>query len=548
MNKVRRSTLILLTLISSLLFPLSLPNEVFHYGNAALGFVSLAPAFAAVVLAPSYGFASILGMVFGGLSTVLTSYWLSFFQGYSVWTMGGTALAYMGFNAMLFPYLRAFGRSRTGLRPLLMAMAWTAYEFFKSVGFTAYPWGLSAYPVAGILPLIQVADVTGVYGVCFLLAFANALVAEWMLVSPGRASGPAIVSAGGGLPRFPEAPARRLAGLAAFWAFCLAAILGYGAWRLATPIPKVLSARFLLVQQNMDPWDPGGTGKVLRTSQELTLQGLAEAGGPVDLVVWSESSLNSPIVVNDREWYPEKNALVPYARKTGVYHLVGGAVILNWPEVLRTRKQETAKEMNSAIFFAPDGSVLDTYGKIHPVPFAEAVPFYDNPAVYRFFAEVLDLRYMWTLGSRRTVFRLPLDGGGELAFATPICFEDAFAGLCSDMIKDGADILVNLTNDSWSNQASSEIQHFVVARWRAVENRRTLVRSTNGGMSVVVDPWGRILDTMPLFEKTSKTVEVPVYRENGFTFYARYGDWLPVAFLALLFLAILRDLLPGKRG
>jgi apolipoprotein N-acyltransferase len=528
--KVRKLPLILLILLSSVLFPLSLPNEILHYGNAVLGFFSLAPLFAAAVLAPSYGFAAVLGMIFGCISTLLTSYWLSFFQGYSVWTMGSVALAYMGFNAMLFPYLRAFGRTRSGLRPILLAMAWTAYEYFKSIGFLAYPWGLSAYPVGGILPLIQIADVTGVYGVCFLLTFANALVAEWMLAAKGSA----------------HVHPRILAGLALFWAILMAADLGYGAVRLATPIAPARSARFLLVQQNMDPWDPGGTGKVLRTNQDLTLQGLAQAEGPVDLAVWTESSMYSPYVVNGNEWFPPDNALVPYARKAGVHHLIGGVVVLNWEELLKSKRQEIGQEMNSAILMDPDGSVVDTYGKVHPVPFAEAVPFFDVPIVYRFFADVLDLRYMWTMGTRRTIFRLPLQGGGELSFAAPICFEDAFADLCRLFVADGADVLVNITNDSWSKQVSSEVQHFVAARWRAVENRRTLVRSANGGVSVVVDPWGKVRDMLPLFERTAKAVDVPIYRESGLTFYTRWGDWLPAAFLAVLFLALAAGLLPKR--
>ena len=128
---------------------------------------------------PSFGFASLLGVVFGGVSTALSNFWLMFFQGFSVWTYGGTILGYVGFNALLFPFLRGFSRIGGRFRPFLLASAWCVYEYFKSIGFLGYPWGLIAYPMGGFLPLVQFVDVTGVWGLSFLMALVNALVAEY---------------------------------------------------------------------------------------------------------------------------------------------------------------------------------------------------------------------------------------------------------------------------------------------------------------------------------------------------------------------------------
>ena len=131
-------------------------------------------------------------------------------------------------------------------------------------------------------------------------------------------------------------------------------------------------------------------------------------------------------------------------------------------------------------------------------------------------------------GANATIFSLPLRTGGSVRFATPICFEDAFPDLNRRFILAGADLLVNLTNDAWSRTVSAETQHFVAAKLRAVENRRVLVRATNGGVTAAVDPWGRAIgDPVPLFTATAVRLQVPVYRPPAATPYTRFGDYLP---------------------
>ena len=144
------------------------------------------------------------------------------------------------------------------------------------------------------------------------------------------------------------------------------------------------------------------------------------------------------------------------------------------------------------------------------------------------------------MGTEFVVFDLP-DKGMNLRFGAPICFEDAFPDVCRNFSLKGADILINLTNISWSKTDSAEIQHWAAARFRAIEARKTLVRSTNGGVSCVVDPFGRVLDSLPLFEAKAKFVEVPVYRDASPTVYMSWGDWF--ARSALLLSAVLSIIL-----
>jgi len=526
--------LLLLTLLSSVLLPLALPSEFFggaarllgqdpdesfYWGNALLGVICIAPVFYAICRSPTFRFAARLGVVFGGVSTALSSFWLMFFQGFSVWTYGGTTLGYMGYNALLFPFLLGLSRLSTRYRPFLLAIGWSVYEYFKSIGFLGYPWGLVAYPVGNVLPLIQFVDITGVWGLSLLMSLVNALVAEYALA--------------GWRPLF-----RRQG---AFVLFLIACAFGYGAWRMATQIPAAATANLVLVQQNIDPWGGGngkGTENSLDVNVNLTVDAVRSLPRKPDLAVWSESSVSSVGVNLDGTYYPPKNALVPGVQKGGVPVLFGGIVIID---------MDKQAFWNAAVLVSSDGVVLDTYGKMHPVPFAESIPFYELAPVRNFFRNVVGIWNPWVSGTRHTVFKVPLAAGGTMSFGVPICFEDAFADLCRQYLLDGADLLVNITNDSWSKTWSSEIQHFQVARFRAIENRRVLVRSTNGGVSAVVGPWGEIRTRMPFFERTWRGVQVPLYKEATLTPYTRFGDWFPQALIALVLIVLILDVLPKKK-
>jgi len=536
-----RLRLLLIVLASSVLLPLALPSEFFggavrllggtpreglYWGNAMLGFVCLAPVFYAVSRAPTFGYASILGVVFGGISTALANYWLMFFQGYTLWTMGGVVLGYIGYNALLFPFLRGIARISSRYRPFLLAIAWSIYEYLKSIGFLGYPWGLVAYPAGAFLPLVQFVDITGVWGLSFLMSLINALIAEFALAVPAAFAG------------------RRLHFLrqAVFGAFLVACALVYGVIRMATPIPAGTTASLLLVQQNSNPWEEGGkaNAEAVRVNMDLTMQGIHAAPRLPDLAVWSETSVTNAWVDSSNHFNPPNTPLIPFFKSTGIPILFGGVVVVNY---------DLQQYMNAAILVSPQGNVVDTYGKMHPVPFAEAIPFFEYPAVQRFFRNVIGVWNPWYMGHRYTVFSVPLRAGGVLRFGTPICFEDAFANLDRGYFLRGADMLINITNDSWSDTWSSEIQHFTVARFRAIENRRVLVRSTNGGVSGVVGPWGEVWGRMPFFQRDQRTVEVPVYKERTLTPYTRYGDWFPqvliIFLLCVLVVNVVRD---NKKG
>ncbi len=510
--------LVILAAYSGILISLAVPNELSHMGNPLTGFLCISPFLIAVSLSPSRGFSSILGMVFAALSSLLTYYWLLFFREFSVWTISGVTLGYIGYFALFSPFLFTFSKINPAYRPFVLAAAWTVYEYFKSSGYLGFPWGLVAYPVGGILPIIQIVDITGVWGLSFLMALVNSLIAEIFLqegVMP--------------ITNMQISPSRSLL----FRQFAVAGLLFlavtvYGYTRLATPIPDTKSFSAVLVQQNIDTWLTGNELEGLATAERLSREGVESLGEKPDLLVWSETSLRRPY----REFkafylkYPEEDPFIPFLREMDTHMFTGSPYVID---------RGRGSMMNATILLDPDGELVDFYGKQHPVPLAEHIPFWDVPLVKKFFTEIIGLYSSgWTLGKRYTIFSIPLKDGDTISFGTPICFEDAFPYICRRFVLNGADILINLTNDAWSKTVSAETQHFVAARFRAVEMKRVLVRSTNAGVTAVIGPYGEILAELPLFTEAALAVEVPVYIEKEFTPYTVFGDYLPLIFMGIL--------------
>ena len=514
-----------LALGSALLLALATPNDLFPLGSPLFGVMCLAPLWVALYRSRSYGHAAWLGVIFGTCSSLLSNFWLMFFQSFSVWTLGGVTLAYLGYHALLAPILRFAASVPRAWRPFAVAAVWVLYEYLKSSGYLGYPWGLIAYPVHAIIPLVQFVEITGVWGLCLLMAMVNGVAAEWLelLLRPWR-----------------RVPARVWRGSAVV-ALLVAAALGYGTAALAREIPHAGSVDLVLVQHNRNPWVSGDDEGTLRSLEALTAEGIAAAPAPPDLVVWSETAVRYAVVAPQsapaaRPVAPARLARFDVPLLTGVPWVVS---------------EDPLAAMNAVMLVAPGGEVLAHYGKQHLVPFAESVPFWEVPFIRRLFRHVIGLHATWVPGTEATIFSLPLRAGGRVRFATPICFEDAFPNLNRRFIRAGADLLINLTNDAWSQTVSAETQHFVAARLRAVENRRVLIRATNGGVTAAIDPWGRVIGNVaPLFTATAMRLQVPVYRPATDTPYTRFGDYLPPllgVFLGLLF-SVTRRRTPPRSG
>ena len=193
---------------------------------------------------------------------------------------------------------------------------------------------------------------------------------------------------------------------------------------------------------------------------------------------------------------------------------------------------------NSAYLITPAGQVAGKYDKVHLVPFGEYVPLKRwLPFIHKMVAQVGDFK----AGRRGNTLQWQHQRIGLL-----ICYEVIFPGLARAMAQNGAHLLVNITNDAWFGRTSAAYQHFSMAVFRAVENRRSLARAANTGISGFIDPCGRRLAVTRLFEQSSATAEVALL--NISSGYTRWGDW-PMALTSFIFMfgAVGSEVLPKWR-
>jgi apolipoprotein N-acyltransferase len=502
-----------LSALSAILMALAVPNEFFKHGLAVLGFVALIPLYVAVLETDGPRATALVVGLFGSLQHGLSSFWLWFFKDFRFWTLGSTIAAYFIVYMVLGLYLWLFLHRSGRARPIAFVILWASFEYLKSTGFLGYPWGLLPYSLTDALPLLQIADLTGVYGISALLAAANAALAELMLGA--GASKPGALSL-----------RSRLAYVTLALVLSMGA-LGYGIARMGTPIPLVGSIDAVLVQQNTDPWE-GSEDEALTANIRLASQAIEEAKGKgrkPDIVLFSETTLRRPYAEFKKYYskHPPMDSLVDFIHESGAWLFTGAPVVVDWA---------TGDATNSAILVDPRGSLVQSYAKIHLVPFAETIPFWEFAPFRKFIQNAVGLESGWAMGTDYTIFELPTKEG-SFRFGAPICFEDAFADVCREFYLKDADLLVNLTDVSWSKTDSAEIQHWAAARFRAIEARRTLVRSTNGGLTCVVGPYGEVLASLPLFTAEALSCRVPIYRDASPTVYISFGDWFARAALLL---------------
>jgi apolipoprotein N-acyltransferase len=238
-----------------------------------------------------------------------------------------------------------------------------------------------------------------------------------------------------------------------------------------------------------------------------------------EIIIWSETAFVPAIdwhtrYRTDQRTYGLVKKLREFLSTQDAYYLIGN----DDGQLVRDESgREFRADYNATLLFDKD-EILQTYRKIHLVPMTEHFPFQRLlPGIYRLLQNV-DTHF-WEKGTEVTVFE-----AGGVRFSTPICFEDTFGYLGRRFVRQGAEVLVNVTNDSWSKSVAAEMQHMSCAVLRAVENRRSVVRATNGGITCVIDPNGRIVSRIEPFIKSYLVDTVPVYT-RGQTLYTRWGDW-----------------------
>ena len=393
-------------------------------------------------------------------------------------------------------------------RVLLLAACWTGFEWLRGNVLTGFPWLLAGYVWTGSDAMLQLTAHVGIYGLSLLTVAAAAMPAA-------LAGGPAAL----------ESPRRRWLWLAAA-AAALTLTWASGAWRLAQAGPSDALATapdvmLRVVQPNIRQQDKWARARQVPNFM-LHLR-LTAAPGPETIThtVWPETA--TPFFLAERG---DARRLMARAIARG------GAVIAGAPR--RSSPGRLVRLWNSLFVIDDTGAVAASYDKAHLVPFGEYVPL----GRYLPLVKLVQGQIDYAPGPGRRTLRVP----GLPPFSPLICYEAIFPGAVLDR-SDRPAWLLNITNDAWFGTSAGPYQHLAIARTRAVEEGMALVRAANTGISVVIDPYGRVMARLGIGERGVIDSALPSPLE-GATLFGRFGDWLTAFMIAA---ALVVALLLGRR-
>jgi apolipoprotein N-acyltransferase len=422
----------------------------------------------------------------------------------------GLLVAYLSLFPAAFAVAVARLRNSLGVPGAALSAApiWVASELGRQYVWDGFPWALLGYSQVTVLPVAQLASVTGVYGLSFLLALTSAAVAL-VLVDCARRTRWSVGVAVAGV----------VAGCAA-----------WGQWRIAEGSLAATGdpIRTAVVQGNIaqdDKWNPALRDQIIGRYVSMTHQAVQQGA---TFVIWPESSL--PVFFEDDL---RGHVVRRLARETGATLLIGS------DQLERTRPDAPFdapdnRLYNAAFLITPDGSVGGVYRKMHLVPFGEYVPL---QRLLFFVGPIVEAVSNFTPGDRPVL----LPAGGRLV-SNAICYEVIYGSLIRRFVLDGSELLTTITNDAWYGRSSAAYQHWDQAAMRAIENGRYLARAANTGVSGFVDPYGRAVQKSKLFEQTVLVDDLRLIRTK--TLYTRAGDliaWVSLAFTAAAVLASRRS-------
>jgi apolipoprotein N-acyltransferase len=424
-------------------------------------------------------------------------YWIPFLPPNNLtipWLMG-PSLVIMAAYLALFPglFALALGWSRAGGRVSFLIAApalWAGLEYLRSVGTIGFPWGSAGYALAPMASTLQFASVTGIWGVSAWIVLINALFYLVLQRTQGK---------------------RRALDLSlVILAFAIPSIQARNV--LMRPLPPE-RARVALIQANVDSetkWDPEFREAIVEKLFRLTREAARDSS--LDLIVWSEAAPPF-LLARDPVYLPRVRALVD---SLGV-PLLAGTVDS------RRGADGHLKHYNSVVLLRPGDPALDIYDKARLVPFSERMPFQGAlPFLSAFDWGQSD----FSPGESRAPFEM---GGHRIG--PLICFEAIFPPQARGFVDGGADFLVNITNDQWFGNTAAPSQHAAMAVFRAVENRRAIGRCANTGITMIIDPFGRVTARTPTFVETTLVGDLALPVEE--TFYSRHGDVAAAVFLAV---------------
>lgn len=473
--------------------------------NLLLGYLS-----GTVFFTVTFGWLGALGDLYQSLFLHTLSFLLSIYL--------AVHFAFWGwFIGLLKP--RTFTASwRNLLVAFLAACAWATNEWIRGWLFGGFGWNGLGVALHAQFPLIQAAEFTGVVGISFAIAFVNVIA----VTTPVRL--------------FLEAKTHQMRPHfdLTLTMVGIVGMLTFGLQRIRVPSPAN-AVRVAAIQANvpqLQKFDPQFAPQVFNKFRRLSE--IVLTNRPPRLLVWPESSMPEPVRDENSESY---RFVRDFAASSKTDLMLG------------TLDFEDHHDYNAALLISNNGERIQIYRKIHLVPFGEHVPLRHSFPLFAAIASTW-VPGDFEPGTEHTVFTLT---NSEVRVAPLICFEDTVGDLVRRFVLDGANLLVNVTNDGWFLHSSGSHQHLANAIFRCVENRRPMIRAANTGVTCFVNEFGRVTqilqdDTGSTFNEGALSGEIQVPKNGPLTFYARYGEWFAESCAGVTAIAILLCLCTRKQS
>ena len=439
---------------------------------------------------------------------------------------------YLGPLFGLFGLALSLIRKRLGIMWAYLAapFLWTSLEYVRAnLFFLSLPWAFLAHSQYQNLALIQIASISGAYGVSFLIVMVNAATAFLLLSLVHRfetsiSRGRLLVS--GGEVGF-------VAGAAALM---IIITLSYGYLTLSDPlVGKELKTT--VIQGNINRTMKASPARhaefIMAKYTSLTRSARADGA---DLIVWPEASTPGFVLTN----LQLRSDILSLVRETKSYFVVGSSEYAKFMNVGGRKGRGTG---NTALFISPEGRVLGQYLKIHLVPFGEHVPL-EGKVPWPGFIVPEGKKSFEIPGKEYTLFEIK-----GARFGVVICWEIVFPELFREFVKRGADFMLNLTNEGWFGETAAPYQMLSMSVFRSVENRISMARAANTGISCFIDPAGRVTGRV---QKNGKDIFVDGYLTQGIslspkqTLYTAYGDVFAYAVFGIAAGFVALAILPSK--
>lgn len=477
----------------------------------ALTWVTIVPMLVALFQETRPRRSFLFGLIFGLIFFSGCYYWIfSVLNGYgnlhwaSATLLFGLLVVYLSLYQGLFAYVFSKLSFKLPVGCFLMTpFLWVSTEYLRGHVLSGFPWCLTGYALVDYLNLAQFGAIAGVYGLSFCAILISSLIAGFIL-TPCRFTLSCL-----------------LISMTVLISLSLKSV----------PEPQIDNRRSTLarlVQPNISidqPWNSGSKSSILSELVELSLplrshlrpkydviENLIPEVRSPKLIIWPETP--APFNFKDDSFFQDQMKKLAKASHA--------SLIFGFVDLRTAASDSSPGPYNSVGILSPTGSFLSQYDKMHLVPFGEYVPL---RWLFFFTEKVSNQIGEFQAGTKVVVSTLD----SKRKVGTFICYEAVIPNLVRKFVAGGAEVLINVTNDAWFANSAAPHQHLLMARMRAIENGRYLLRAANSGISAVIDPFGRVIDRTNLYEKA--VLDSPFYFLTSMTFYSRWGDVF--AFLCL---------------